>query len=642
MQLKTRVVVLCSLFFLPLVALKAMPIDSIKHNKPANDTTVQHIVTNIYTESMLEPGNIWRTGNWTTDSTLNKLEQYTQRYSLGNPGLPLVPVVFNSAPSPLGFFYGKDYLTDYFYSDSSIRYYNTRAPYLNFFYVSDPQIHQYLDLVLTQNITKKLNAAITFKRIRSEGAFLNQGSNDNQLTVNINYQGKRYLLLADCIYNIFKVDQNGGVQADTDFANPDYIGQRQTVPVYLSTARTTMQGTSLHLRQFYFFGYKSGDTGKLNPAFYISHTLKVAGHSNLYNDQTISQDSAGFYPHFYHDSAASYDSLRYTEVDNDISIGSGKAWDKVMRWEAGATYQWIHFRDYSAWAGNNATPVFNNTDTIITNLMLHARVYNTFANGKLLADVSGSEIVAGTQAGDVQANATLGYKLDSLRVVTLHGSYSYQTPALIYDLYYGNNLDWYNRFNKITTTSASINYADAKWHLMLGGEATQITNYTYFDAVATPQQFPGAINVLKAFIEKDFNVGKWHVSFKEIYQNVPDYEPIRLPQFVSENSLYYENWLFHHAMLLRIGVNVYYNTAFYVYAYMPVTDQYYIQNNTQLGGYAYLDPFLSFRIKTFRFFIKMENITSNLIQTGTFYGYALNYPMPDRVLRFGINWDFWN
>ncbi len=161
--MKIRIFALCSficLFFA--LKTKATTIAPI-------DTTIKHAVTEIYTESDLLPFNIWQNKPFKdVDTTIDKLEFYTNHYTLGNPGLPYVPIVFNSAPTPLGFFYGNDYLTDYVRNDTSVRYYNTRAPYLNFFYITDPMIHQYLDLSLTQNIGKKFNFAVEFHRIRSD------------------------------------------------------------------------------------------------------------------------------------------------------------------------------------------------------------------------------------------------------------------------------------------------------------------------------------------------------------------------------------------------------------------------------------------------------------------------------------------
>jgi hypothetical protein len=143
-----------------------------------------------------------------------------------------------------------------------------------------------------------------------------------------------------------------------------------------------------------------------------------------------------------------------------------------------------------------------------------------------------------------------------------------------------------------------------------------------------------------AGITKDFKVYKFHWVTSEKVQYLADTVPLRLPRLVTENSIFLETYLFHHALFLRFGADFYYNTAYYGYAYMPVTDQYYLENSTKLGNYLYVDPFVSFRIKTFRMFVKFENVTEGLAPEN--YYYALRYPMPDRTIRFGIAWDFWN
>ena len=267
----------------------------------------------------------------------------------------------------------------------------------------------------------------------------------------------------------------------------------------------------------------------------------------------------------------------------------------------------------------------------------------TWLNGHVLFDAYWADVLSGSQQGDMQASARLGLRIDSLRLLKFSASYSHQSPAFICDVYDGNSLEWINHFNKVITTDASVTYADAKWHLNLGAEVTNVQNMTYFNSASLAAQTDTMVTVFKAFIEKNFTLGKVvHLNTREIYQQTTANSPVHIPTWITENSLYYENYLFKHHMLFKIGVDVYWNPKYYVYAYQPETDQYYVQNQVKLGNYVYFDPFISFRIKTFRMFFKMENVTSDLIQNNAFYGYALHYPMPDRVLRFGINWDFWN
>ncbi len=468
----------------------------------------------------------------------------------------------------------------------------------------------------------------------------------NQVTVDANYHKGNYRAYADVIYEVHKFQQNGGMVADSDLASP-YYSERQAVPVNLNYATSEIFEQSVHLQQYYFLGFRNSDSLKENPLFYIGHSFKIAGHSNVFTDNSTA-DSAFFQTNKLRlfNSPLTYDSTRYTEINNDLSIGSGKGWTKIMRWDAGIRDQWVYFRNYigsytNTIYGEQLSYMYNYQDTIYNNLIAHARIFNAYDSGKIIFDASGQYIVAGNQQGDEQAVVQLGFKIDSSRFLKLSGTYSYQLPPFIYQLYQGNNIQWMRNLANTTTSNLSVNYYDRKWKLGITLSATQLTDMVYFDTSALPVQYFHTFMVYCAGIIKDFNFHKFHLSTSEKLQYVADSVPMRLPRIVTENSLYFESYLFHHALLLRLGADVYYNTSYYGYAYMPVTDQYYLENSTKLGNYIYVDPFVSFRIKTFRMFIKLENATEGFNNNYNYY-YALHYPMPDRTLRFGINWDFWN
>lgn len=602
----------------------------IPRSKASNPGDTNHIakphgITTIYTEPGMAPMHQWQKPAWTVDTTLNGLQYYISQYILGNTGAPVVPVIFCTPINPVGFNYGNNYIAQQLYTDTNIRYYNTRAPYTKFYYVTDPKIHQFIHFIHSQNIGKNFNFALEFQRTRSQGVYLNQGTNINQLTLSLNYHLKRYVLFANGIYDYYKLNQNGGITSDTTIGDAAF-SNRQTVPVNISSAFSLYRDKSFHIKQYFFFGYGSKDSLRASPLLYISHSLRLAGNSNVYDDPGPLDTAFSFYKNIYKDSTSTYDSLHYIEWSNDLSIGSAKAWPAFLRWEAGVTDQQVRFKD-------------GLRDSLFNNLIAHACIYDT---GRMLYNVQGSEIFSGTQQGDMKASAAIGVFLDSakMRSVRIEGNYASQTPPLIYELYYGNNLMWLKHFNRMNTSTASLIYRDEKWHLCLTLSASQIQNLTYFDVDATPRQYNATLPVLSARLQKNFTLGKWHLNMNEIYQYVQDSLPLRLPQFVLENSFFYENYLFHHNLLLRVGTDVFYNASYYGYAYMPITGQYYLENQTKLGDYVYIDPFVSFRIKTFKMFIRLENAGSKLL--GANYFYALHTPYTDRVLRFGISWDFWN
>ncbi len=598
------------------------PTDTIRSKVPRRITTV-------YYEPAMSPYSAGNSPDKTphnVDTGLDNFEIYTDQYTLGNTGSPVVPLIFQGQPDPLGFFYGNRYFGTSFYNDSSIRYYNSRAPYLGFLYVSNPKIQEFFDMWYTQNIGKKLNVAFGFKRIRDEGYYINQGTNLNQVTLSSNYHSKRYIAFANFRYDVFELDQNGGISADSDFFNPNY-GNRETMPVNLNVAKSTIRDISFHLKQYYLFDYRKNDSANATPRMYISHSFTGSRQSIAFSDPGP-LDSAFYRNTFYNSGLLTYDSLHISEVINDLSIGSINSATPYLRWEAGITNQWAHL------------VIPSHVDSVFSLNIVHACLYDT---GRYLYKVQGSEIAQGTsETGDYQASAQIGFKPDSLRTVWLKGSVSAQHPAFIYNMYYGNNFQWHNNFSRVDMSSLALIYNDVKWKLNIQLQATQTANMVYFGTDELPHQYAKPVQILTARLDKIFSAGKWGWKTVEIYQYVPDSAPVHVPQLVSENYLYFQSFVFHRHLLLRVGVDVYYNTAFYADSYMPVYDQYYLQNETKLGNYACIDPFVSFRIKTFRMFLKFENAGAGILQPNLFYGYATNYPINDLVMRLGLSWDFWN
>jgi hypothetical protein len=121
---------------------------------------------------------------------------------------------------------------------------------------------------------------------------------------------------------------------------------------------------------------------------------------------------------------------------------------------------------------------------------------------------------------------------------------------------------------------------------------------------------------------------------------LPDSSVIRIPNFISENSLYYENDLFKKALRLQVGASLYYTSAYYADAYMPVTDQFYLQDKKKYGNYPFVDVFINARIKTVRIFFKMDHINSGF--SGKKYVLTPGYPYPERAFKFGVSWRFFD
>jgi hypothetical protein len=70
-----------------------------------------------------------------------------------------------------------------------------------------------------------------------------------------------------------------------------------------------------------------------------------------------------------------------------------------------------------------------------------------------------------------------------------------------------------------------------------------------------------------------------------------------------------------------------------------VTWQFHLQDSLSQKPYPWLDAFLTFKIQTFRGFVRYENALTIWNKTDVFYQTA-RYPQPFGTFRFGLAWRF--
>jgi hypothetical protein len=140
-------------------------------------------------------------------------------------------------------------------------------------------------------------------------------------------------------------------------------------------------------------------------------------------------------------------------------------------------------------------------------------------------------------------------------------------------------------------------------------------------------------------LTENVKVGNFHLDNTVAFQK-PTEKYMRLPDLYTKNSLYFEGRLFKKAMLARLGFDVRYATAWFAPAYMPLTGQFYVQETGKVAAHPSIDAFLSFKVQTFRFFVKMENLLGDYV--GSRYYQIYNNPVPEATFRFGIRWRLLN
>ncbi|HEX8356281.1 MAG TPA: putative porin, partial [Segetibacter sp.] len=154
-------------------------------------------------------------------------------------------------------------------------------------------------------------------------------------------------------------------------------------------------------------------------------------------------------------------------------------------------------------------------------------------------------------------------------------------------------------------------------------------------------------NVLHLSAKKRFKLSRHLNLYSEVHlQQTTGNPPVNLPLFFTSNRLSFEGFYYKN-MLYAIGVEVRYHTPYKADDYSPFLGQFFYQNNYTISNRPEVNAFFNFRIKTFKAFIRAENINTIGTNTGS-PGFnknnlsARHYPQQGFWFRLGIWWTFIN
>ncbi len=371
-----------------------------------------------------------------------------------------------------------------------------------------------------------------------------------------------------------------------------------------------------------------------NPATIISQVENQFFHSLKYDERSFSYKEAtvpeNFYQNNFYSASVTADSLLERKLENRIGWSTlpsthteGKK--RMLNISVAACHQVMYY-----WQ--------NTIDTLLRTAYLQGDIFSS-DESLLQWGLSTKYNVHGTNRSDYSIKGVLKYYLGSGRnhFTQLTGMTENQSPSFIFNRFASNHFVWNNNFERQNLTNVKFGLHSIRYNFVAEANHSIVQNYLYFLS-GGPVQFNKPINISSASLYKSFKLYKFVLSSKVIYQRSE--QVVRLPELISLNSFYYEGRLFKRALLSQIGCDFRYYTAYKGDAYMPATGQFYIQNGLKVGNIPYLDAFVNFKVKTARFFVKMENILA------PDFGYSSNmvpfYPVPGRAFKFGISWQFFD
>ncbi|MBB6610294.1 hypothetical protein H7F15_04520 [Pontibacter sp. Tf4] len=574
------------------------------------------------------------------DTTLQNM--HNQRYwlqdttfyqQLGNVGTASKPILYQ-LPTRIGVRFGKNAFDRYAYDPATINYFDTRSPYSHLYYVQGARGETVFEGIYARNITKQMNFGVAYRIISANKqigstSLLGDGLIDNQaVKVFTHFQSKnqKYALFANYTHLNHEQIESGGINPTENFGQ-DSLFLYENAVVYLTQASTQEMRHNYHLLHMFKV---VGDNLK------AYHRMDWRSQNTNYQDNAIpfnKNNELVFYPRTIYSNRFTDDETQYREFENEFgltgrsSISYFKAYAKLRNSKV----------NYSA------VEPLNPDTTAIRGLVTGVEAENqVLLGGEFQLHYQDKYLLYGEGEYQLADNYRL-YASARLKGLEFSQARVRQSPTLMQQRIISNHFNWNTDLDATITdrSQASLRHQFGnRLHLRLMGAYTHISRYVTYGFDAEPTQFSGNQQLLEAELAHHLRFGSFHFENFVHYTNTDEAPAIRIPEWLVNSKLYYQGFLFKKALFTQVGVEMTMPSAYKPDAYMPVTQQFYLQNDLTTIDYPVFDVFINADIKTLNVFLKVAHVNFNIWEPGYFE--TPGYPGLRRSFTFGLKWMFFD
>ncbi|SDX68031.1 Putative porin [Hydrobacter penzbergensis] len=603
------------------------------------------------------------TRNRIIDSSIN---DFTIRFplpyyyhTLGNYGTAAQSMLFNPYMKP-GFDAGFHQYDIYAYTVENTRFYQTTRPYTELAYLLGSKAEQLVNLSHTQNRKSNFNFSFEYRFSNEPGVLKTQNASHNNIRFTAHYQtrNKKYEYFLIYISNKAASSENGGLR---DVKKLDSLALND--PYELET-RLGIAGAATR---------NPFNTSVVTGNIYKNTTLLFRHHFDLGKKDSLVTDSVTyklFYPRLRVEHTLNYTTSSYEFLDQNADSTTYRKYFNIRLPKSGVVIdikdQWkslinefslLSFPDKNNQsqylkAGIALQNLRGTFDTITTR-----SYYNVYATGEYRnrtrnqvwdIEANGQLYLNGFNAGDyaafVSMKRSLGKKLGYFNIgfQNVNRSPSFLVTDTVSHFWVANR----GHFNKENVIRLFAQYENPRSALRLGAEYFAVTNYLYFDSFMLARQEPALFNVLHLSLEKRIRLSRHWNWYTEVHlQQTTGQPPVNLPLILTRNRIAFEG-NFYTNLFLSTGLELRYNTPYKADNYSPFIGQYFYQRTESISNRLDINAFLHFRIKSFKGFVRLENLNTLNLEKG-FQFSKLNfvsgvYPNTGLWTRVGIWWNFVN
>ncbi len=530
-----------------------------------------------------------------------------------------------------------------FLEANQIRYSSVATPVTELYFKTVMKQGQNVDAFFTLNITPRLNFSIAYKGLRSEGRYINQlsSSGNFRFTTSYNTKNTRYFANAHFVSQDILNEENGGITTIDDFesGNPDFIN-RDRLEVYLTDAKSFLKGKRVFIDHLFRVNPTAGSNN-----LYVNHQFNYENKYFEFNQATVTSTVGSSYVY------------RFGESYKTSGINDQTHYNKTYN-KVGLTYENTTLGKFQFFADDFFHNYYYNQILILDDQTIPSSIsqrINSIGgqydyrknkwNGKFLF----SRSVTDQSLSNLDAKMQYDWNED------IQFSAQYQNMNKLananYNLYQSSyvNYNWSNDFKNekinaiiVNATTpwveASVQYSTFNDHLYFA-DVSSPEQIALNQQIITPAQYANTINYLSVKASKEFRFWKLALDNTLLYQKVDQSDAIlNVPEFLTRNTLYYSQEMFHKSLFFQTGITFNYFTNYFANDYNPVVGEFFVQNNKEIGNFANFDFFFNARIQRTRIYLIAEHFNSSL--SGYNYYSAPNTPYRDFTIRFGVVWNF--
>ncbi len=587
---------------------------------------------------------------------------------LGNFGSPCISNVLSERYESNEFFFINVYYP-YMYTHDKTIYMNTRRQFTRLLYTdagSTSDKEENFEVFHSQNVNPQLNFGLKYNTSLSHGQYRFQRTRRNSFSFFSDFKGNKHSFNLSLNTNNFVTNENGGITDDSLMTDDNYQSPGDLPTNFSGTGsppsdKEDVSNTFKNIDLFllndfnlskYFEKTDTSATDSLpnRTKIGIMHIAQFEINKKIFEDASpYAGLSGGFYDSAYFNSNMTNDSVFYRRINNTLRLYLNKdsaytfyadLSNEIYKYvffsqdETGRIQYQINHKEVSPFTYKS----YESDLRLRTGAVLDPYYFNL--------RVSGFLYLSGYKQGSYGINAGFNpfHTKHQIADVGIFASYSSLQPFYLYTHYNSNYFNWDNSFHPAKKLQLSIKYNHSPKKIESVLNYYLFRGLIYFDTDAFPRQYNQGLSVVEFKLFKNFKFWKFNSLNKIVFQYVNKETILALPSVAFYNSTYYKQdihfKLTNGGFTFLLGFDIFYDTKYYGYAYMPAISAFYRQIEKKIGGYPIVDIFLNLKLKRALFFFKFEHINSGLLERNYFS--VLHYPRNERMFKIGISWNFYD